>query len=123
MIRPPPRTTRTDTLFPYTTLFRSVQAVIVDTDGVARTVKRVLKTDYSKKQDCETVLHIDGKAATEADLAALGIVLSQQPLRAPVLAQHTLGYLFPARPPARPIHFTAQPGDTDLEEFLNPAAA
>src|SRR3546814_6258103 len=28
-----------------------VQAVIVDTDGVARTVKRVLKTDYSKKQD------------------------------------------------------------------------
>src|SRR3546814_12432519 len=24
MIRPPPRTTRTDTLFPYTTLFRSV---------------------------------------------------------------------------------------------------
>src|SRR3546814_2642076 len=25
MIRPPPRSTRTDTLFPYTTLFRSVQ--------------------------------------------------------------------------------------------------
>src|SRR3546814_18650318 len=27
MIRRPPRSTRTDTLFPYTTLFRSVQAV------------------------------------------------------------------------------------------------
>src|SRR3546814_6409905 len=26
MIRPPPRSTRTDTLFPYTTLFRSVLA-------------------------------------------------------------------------------------------------
>src|SRR3546814_6157288 len=26
MIRPPPRSTRTDTLFPYTTLFRSVHA-------------------------------------------------------------------------------------------------
>src|SRR3546814_6152084 len=26
MIRPPPRSTRTDTLFPYTTLFRSAQA-------------------------------------------------------------------------------------------------
>src|SRR3546814_17170433 len=26
MIRPPPRSTRTDTLFPYTTLFRSVEA-------------------------------------------------------------------------------------------------
>src|SRR3546814_15522397 len=27
MLRPPPRSTRTDTLFPYTTLFRSVRAV------------------------------------------------------------------------------------------------
>src|SRR3546814_5565365 len=27
MIRPPPRSTRTDTLFPYTTLFRSVIAI------------------------------------------------------------------------------------------------
>src|SRR3546814_17141937 len=26
MIRPPPRSTRTDTLFPYTTLFRSMRA-------------------------------------------------------------------------------------------------
>src|SRR3546814_4728100 len=29
MIRRPPRSTRTDTLFPYTTLFRSANAVIV----------------------------------------------------------------------------------------------
>src|SRR3546814_12452514 len=28
MIRRPPRSTRTDTLFPYTTLFRSIQAII-----------------------------------------------------------------------------------------------
>src|SRR3546814_15633465 len=28
MIRPPPRSTRTDTLFPYTTLFRSRQLVV-----------------------------------------------------------------------------------------------
>src|SRR3546814_9356634 len=28
MIRPPPRSTRTDTLFPYTTLFRSVDAAL-----------------------------------------------------------------------------------------------
>src|SRR3546814_13490993 len=27
MIRPPPRSTRTDTLFPYTTLFRSLAAI------------------------------------------------------------------------------------------------
>src|SRR3546814_2628535 len=41
MIRPPPRSTRTDTLFPYTTLFRSQRVVIADavrvvTDAVAR---------------------------------------------------------------------------------------
>src|SRR3546814_5459292 len=30
MIRRPPRSTHTDTLFPYTTLFRSTQAVFVD---------------------------------------------------------------------------------------------
>src|SRR3546814_13929004 len=29
MIRRPPRSTRTDTLFPYTTLFRSLEAVLV----------------------------------------------------------------------------------------------
>src|SRR3546814_13484517 len=37
MIRRPPRSTRTDTLFPYTTLFRSVQ--VTDADGnVLRTL-------------------------------------------------------------------------------------
>src|SRR3546814_3751959 len=30
MIRRPPRSTRTDTLFPYTTLFRSTQPVFID---------------------------------------------------------------------------------------------
>src|SRR3546814_5772359 len=30
MVRPPPRSTRTDTLFPYTTLFRSDDVVIHD---------------------------------------------------------------------------------------------
>src|SRR3546814_7335251 len=40
MIRRPPRSTRTDTLFPYTTLFRSLfpdaTAATTDTAGVAR---------------------------------------------------------------------------------------
>src|SRR3546814_14814288 len=30
MLRPPPRSTRTDTLFPYTTLFRSYNRVVTD---------------------------------------------------------------------------------------------
>src|SRR3546814_9861813 len=33
MIRRPPRSTRTDTLFPYTTLFRSVRVVGAGADG------------------------------------------------------------------------------------------
>src|SRR3546814_16835817 len=37
MIRRPPRSTRTDTLFPYTTLFRSV----ADGEGVAFSTNRV----------------------------------------------------------------------------------
>src|SRR3546814_9793502 len=39
MIRLPPRSTRTDTLFPYTTLFRSLAPVIVDT--VMETLKKL----------------------------------------------------------------------------------
>src|SRR3546814_2201391 len=41
MILRPPRSTRTDTLFPYTTLFRSIGALTLD--GVVGT--RVVKTD------------------------------------------------------------------------------
>src|SRR3546814_7616027 len=42
MIRRPPRSTRTDTLFPYTTLFRSFLGGAVDTvDIIARVVKPV----------------------------------------------------------------------------------
>src|SRR3546814_18542769 len=33
MIRRPPRSTRTDTLFPYTTLFRSIERVLSDYQG------------------------------------------------------------------------------------------
>src|SRR3546814_12839043 len=34
MIRRPPRSTRTDTLFPYTTLFRSAEAPLLEVAGV-----------------------------------------------------------------------------------------
>src|SRR3546814_7403152 len=36
MIRRPPRSTRTDTLFPYTTLFRSILARLEDDEHVGR---------------------------------------------------------------------------------------
>ena len=58
-----------------------VQATMTDSNGTPHTIKRTLKADYGKKQDCETKLEIGGKVATEADLATIGIVLSQPPLR------------------------------------------
>src|SRR3546814_3945626 len=42
MIRRPPRSTRTDTLFPYTTLFRSQHARIVAGEGPTSAVRPVL---------------------------------------------------------------------------------
>src|SRR3546814_3325284 len=42
MIRRPPRSTRTDTLFPYTTLFRSVAALLADAPMAAELVAEVV---------------------------------------------------------------------------------
>src|SRR3546814_18285095 len=43
MIRRPPRSTRTDTLFPYTTLFRSVETMIHKLAAAAPTISRVTR--------------------------------------------------------------------------------
>src|SRR3546814_4875487 len=45
MLRRPPRSTRTDTRFPYTTLFRSASA-IYGADAVAGVVNILLKRDF-----------------------------------------------------------------------------
>src|SRR3546814_7350023 len=45
MIRPPPRTTLTDTLFPYTTLFRSVDDMGLDAAGVTHDIVRGIHVD------------------------------------------------------------------------------
>ena len=100
-----------------------VEAEFVLPDGTARKVRRTLKADYGKKQDCELILEIDGKAAPESALQTLGIGLSQPPLRAPVLAQHTLGYLFLARPQERATYFKALLEVGDLEIFRGEVAS
>src|SRR3546814_1289580 len=41
MIRRPPRSTRTDTLFPYTTLFRSVGKTVVSSSMIDRVAARL----------------------------------------------------------------------------------
>ena len=100
-----------------------VEAEIFGADGASHRVKRTLTADYGKRQDCQSTLEIDGSAATKEDLLALGIVLSQPPLEAPVLAQHTLGYLFSAGPQERAVYFKTLLEVTDLDDFRASVAA
>src|SRR3546814_5961460 len=69
MIRQPPRSTRTDTLFPYTTLFRSFTATVLF-DGIAIAQAR------NNGRGGATFLHaLEGKAAqlSEAGQLAKGL--------------------------------------------------
>src|SRR3546814_13362885 len=65
MIRRPPRSTRTDTLFPYTTLFRSriALATLVDVEHEAVEVRAMLAC---KRQRVEERIHQIGLAAADA---------------------------------------------------------
>src|SRR3546814_19432673 len=51
MIRLPPRSTRTDTLFPYTTLFRSPVVVEARRRQLARQMRYLLRVRYSPAGD------------------------------------------------------------------------
>lgn len=100
-----------------------VAARITAKDGSEHEIKRVLTSDYAKRRDCTTILLIDGSKAAEEDLTALGIILSQPPLRAPVLAQHTLSYIFSVRPQDRATYFKTLLEVTDLDIVRNDIAA
>ena len=99
-----------------------VEAEITDADGTPHTIRRTINSDYAKREDCQSTLQLDGTNAKESDLADLGIALSQPPFTAPVLAQHTLGYLFSARPQDRATYFKTILEVTDLEELRHPVA-
>src|SRR3546814_17943461 len=70
MIRRPPRSTRTDTLFPYTTLFRSVGGGAVDEIDV-RTVVAVLPHLAADAVGKEFRVHMRADGA--ADLVGIGL--------------------------------------------------
>lgn len=99
-----------------------VAAEMTACDGTCHIVKRFLTSDYGKRQDCESRLVIDEAAASQDDLVALGIVLSQPPLSAPVLAQHTLSYIFSVGPQNRAMYFKTLLEVTDLDDFRNDVA-
>jgi hypothetical protein len=100
-----------------------VAARITASDGTPHDIKRVLTGDYTKRQNCTARLEIDGAAATQTDLTKLGIVLSQPPLEAPVLAQHTLSYIFSVGPQDRATYFKTLLEVTDLDDLRNEIAA
>ena len=100
-----------------------VKALVVGVDGNEHIVKRVLTADYAKKQDCRSRLEIDGQVVDAKALAGLGIVLSQPPIAAPVLAQHTLSFIFSVGPQNRSTYFKALLEVTDLDELRNDIAS
>src|SRR3546814_8172870 len=59
MIRRPPRSTRTDTLFPYTTLFRSELGVGQDADQDHRSHHREVQRTRNSQQVDEILQHLE----------------------------------------------------------------
>lgn len=99
-----------------------VAATVVGVDGKTYEVNRSLLTDFSKRGDCTTSLTINGATASESALSALGFTLSHPPLSAPILAQHTLAYIFSVRPQDRATYFKTLLEVTDLDTLRNELA-
>src|SRR3546814_20854731 len=62
MIRRPPRSTRTDTLFPYTTLFRSsITTVSTTVDGHTSEIEFLLSSENGDEATARLTVDVDGK--------------------------------------------------------------
>src|SRR3546814_9568360 len=87
MIPRPPRSTRTDTLFPYTTLFRSIDAAI----ALARSIDPAL---YAARLDQDKIFPIAAKALTDNGRA---ITVPEQLQRLTVLLHREMPETFAER--------------------------
>src|SRR3546814_2750588 len=58
MIRRPPRSTRTDTLFPYTTLFRSCNPRVGVLMPYSYTEKKRIRKSFAKREDVQDVPYL-----------------------------------------------------------------
>src|SRR3546814_20599303 len=87
MIRRPPRSTRTDTLFPYTTLFRSLRAIAADQDRAAAVTRDMQgwaeRAETAAERDRELAARA---AALDEELAALAAAPPDLKHRAQALA-------------------------------------
>jgi hypothetical protein len=104
----------------------SVEAWIACPDGKVRRLRRTLVEDYKRGNPlgCTSTLTVDGNPCNDNELGSLfGIRLSQHPVRAPILGQHNLAYLFSASPADRAAYFRAILDTQDLEDFRTEVAA
>lgn len=92
-----------------------IKAQIVDDLGAPYEVCRTLVRDYTADSECVSNLTVDGTSVT--DLSSLGITLSDPPLRAPVLLQHSLRFALSCRPQDRADYFKALLEIQDLEHL------
>src|SRR3546814_9021048 len=68
MIRRPPRSTRTDTLFPYTTLFRSIPAGMEMMDRLAiEAAEAFVKVGYPLDVEALLIVELDGVGAERSE--------------------------------------------------------
>src|SRR3546814_5352524 len=96
MIRRPPRSTRTDTLFPYTTLFRSQLAVLEDdTNQTVVMVDRLLTelSDDIRRQSAYVGIE-------RQDLNAMAVAIKHGELFGTSLANRTIPQTGPSFAPA-----------------------
>src|SRR3546814_17733308 len=115
MIRGPPRSTRTDTLFPYTTLFRSrgrkPRAFLLQQERLALLLRsgrrwRAAPVESASAASCSALLHEqpESKAALRCARAP------SSALRAPSPTAHAKGFPTPwTSPPFRSPHLSRPP--------------
>src|SRR3546814_17681148 len=98
MIRRPPRSTRTDTLFPYTTLFRSPRLV---PDPVLHARLRRDHIDMStKRKQAQPPVEVNGSAKQPLGMPAADF-LRDYWQKKPLLIRHALpGFVSPIEPEA-----------------------
>src|SRR3546814_20315449 len=81
MIRPPPRSTRTDTLFPYTTLFRSFDFAQMGFEKIHRFLRASFVAPFPRQVDAR-----EPRQGRIADLLALpqrtdGLLVGERPAK------------------------------------------
>src|SRR3546814_18883405 len=99
MIRRPPRSTRTDTLFPYTTLFRSQQADIdlVNGKGTAQVAKALELAGFDGPQD-KTLRAL----LSEVRKIASTVITAPVPVNSARPGKFAIEYVPTPRKPVRP---------------------